>query len=136
MRLRVVGRRITSCSSMPSSVRNSSSSFKSMLPRTRSSTSSTMHRRKRFGSIGFFSFLCSALCTINRPNMLGLLLSTNQSINQSLYSTVYNYTSKQRKKEIWHAARTGNSPTKVATFKRDRNLGKNALRSIDVAHPQ
>ena len=46
-----------------------------------------------------------------------LCVSINQSICQSLCSPIVQL-HKYTKKQIWQAARTGNSPTKLATFKK------------------
>ena len=71
-----------------------------------------------------------------RPN----LLPTNQSINQSIFIRQCNFTSRpKQKEEMWMAARTGNSPTKLASghLKTDRHtdvdVGKPNMMQIHIA---
>jgi len=53
--------------------------------------------------------------------MWGVPLHTVQSVNQSLFANAIS--SKQQKEELWQAARTGNSLTKLVTSRQnDRHL--------------
>ena len=68
---------------------------------------------------GSFHCLCDdgyQLATDMRSCHGVIKIPSSLSINQSIFIRQCNFTSKQ-KKEMWQSARTGNSPTKLATLR-------------------